>query len=102
MVERFRKDLQDLKAAYDSGVMMSLRESISGSIVCGDVLKHFDKINEMAISNLNKIGRIRLYVEGLDQDEIEYGSSICQNINDTIEKYIPHKEKTRKIGKLKN
>lgn len=96
MVEKFRKDLMELKATYDSGEMMSLRESISGSLVCKDVIDEFYKVDQMLIPDLNKIGRVRLYVESLNPDEIEYGSSICTNLNGIINKYLPQKTKVKK------
>ena len=96
MIERFRNDLEELKESYDNGVMMSLKESVSGSAVCKDVIEQTEKIDKMLIPDLNKIGRVRLYVEHLNPEEIEYGDSICKNLNEIIEKYIPQKRRVKK------
>ena len=89
------KDLEQLRDTYDSGVMMSLNESIDGKIACDDVLKKLSELEKNDnLSDLNKIARVRLYLEERDPDRKQFRYQIRDDIDGVINKYLPHKTRS--------
>ena len=103
MVDELKNDLEELRKYYDDGIMISMRESISGASLCKDILSKFDVIDQENISDQDKIDKLYDYVnkksEILKEESAYeplmsasgYDSPVIKEIKKVIEKYCEHK-----------
>lgn len=99
MMKQFIKDLEELRDVYDSGEMMSMKEAIDGRVACEIVLEKAKKLDENDnLSDLSKIGRVRLFLEEIDPDRQELKYQIRNHLDEVIDKYVHHTARTLKMN----
>ena len=63
MLSELREELNELKEYYDAGIMLSMKESIEGSSLCGEILARLDAIEQGNDSDENKISQLYDYID---------------------------------------
>ena len=91
-MNEFIEDLEELRDTYKSGEMMSLKESVSGQVAVESILEKANELNRnQYLSEMGKISRVWLHLRQLDEGPEKLGYQIYEDIDEVIEKYIPHK-----------
>jgi len=67
MLIELRNELNELKKYYDDGIMLSMKESICGSILCEEILAQLDIIEQKNDSDENKITQLNDYVNNKNE-----------------------------------